>query len=173
MMSCRFHCIRMPLYTPVCPQKAPPPPPPPPPMMLIRNSELLQFYPLSHTDQHYPSVQMKTNNDKTSHSIRNWAHLPDIARAVTLKKTEVVAWQQHRDSRLIYRLDIGVPIRSSAVFCQIWARFLSLVQSKLRLCSANHRPGYWSKLSCDWPSTASAYSEQETENGPSLATPPS
>ena len=38
--------------------------------------------------------------------------------------------------------------------------------SKLRLCSANHRPGYWSNLSCDWPSTAWAYSEQETENGP-------
>ena len=49
---------------------------------------------------------------------------------------------------------------------QIWARFLSLVRSKLRLCSANHRPGYWSNLPCDWPSTAWAYSVQETENGP-------
>ena len=48
----------------------------------------------------------------------------------------------------------------------IWARFLSLVWSKLRLCSANHRPGYWSNLSCDWLSTAWAYSKQETENGP-------
>ena len=47
-----------------------------------------------------------------------------------------------------------------------WARFLSLAQSKLRLCSANHRPGYWSNLTCDWLSTAWAYSEQETENGP-------
>ena len=46
------------------------------------------------------------------------------------------------------------------------ARFLSLAQSKLSLCSANHRPGYWSNLPCDWPSTASAYSEQDTENGP-------
>ena len=46
------------------------------------------------------------------------------------------------------------------------ARFLSLAWSKLRLCSANHRPGYWSNLPCDWPSTAWAYSEQETENGP-------
>ena len=36
------------------------------------------------------------------------------------------------------------------------------------LCSANHRPGYWSNLPCDWPSTAWAYSEQETENGPCL-----
>ena len=50
------------------------------------------------------------------------------------------------------------------------ARFLSLARSKLRLCSANHRPGYWSNLPCDWPSTAWAYSEQETENGPSSAT---
>ena len=42
---------------------------------------------------------------------------------------------------------------SGPVFC-----FLSLAQSKLRLCSANHRPGYWSNLSCDWLSTAWAYS---------------
>ena len=33
-------------------------------------------------------------------------------------------------------------------------RFLSLARSNLRLCSANHRPGYWSNLPCDWPSTA-------------------
>ena len=46
------------------------------------------------------------------------------------------------------------------------ARFLSLARSKLRLCSANHRPGYWSNLSCDWPSTAWDYSEQEPENEP-------
>ena len=47
-----------------------------------------------------------------------------------------------------------------------WAHFLSLARSKLRLCSANHRPGYWSNLPCDWPSTVWAYSEQGTENGP-------
>ena len=45
------------------------------------------------------------------------------------------------------------------VFGNIWARFLSLAQSKLRLCSANHRPGYWSNLTCDWPSTVWAYAE--------------
>ena len=44
-----------------------------------------------------------------------------------------------------------------------WTRFLSLVRSKLRLCSANHREGY---LPCDWPSTAWSYCKQETENGP-------
>ena len=42
---------------------------------------------------------------------------------------------------------------------ETWARFLSLARSKLRLCPANHRPGYWSNLPCDWPSTAWAYSE--------------
>ena len=46
------------------------------------------------------------------------------------------------------------------------ARFLSLAQSKLRLCSANHRAGYFSNLACDWLSIVWAYSEQETENGP-------
>ena len=46
------------------------------------------------------------------------------------------------------------------------ARFLSRARSKVRLCTANHRPSYWSNLPCDWPSTAWAYSEQKTENGP-------
>ena len=47
------------------------------------------------------------------------------------------------------------------------ARFLSLTRSKLRLCSANHRAGYFSNLACDWLSIVWAYSKQETENGPS------
>ena len=47
-----------------------------------------------------------------------------------------------------------------------WACFLSLTWSKLRLCSANHRAGYFSNLACDWVSIVWAYSEQETENGP-------
>ena len=41
---------------------------------------------------------------------------------------------------------------------QSWARFPCLALSKLRLCSTNHRPGYFSNLPCDWPSTAWAYS---------------
>ena len=62
------------------------------------------------------------------------------------------------DQRLII---VWVISRSGPVFCLFaW--------SKLRLCSANHRPGYWSNLPCDWPNTAWAYSEQETENGPRL-----
>ena len=55
--------------------------------------------------------------------------------------------------------------RYLAVVCSR-ARFLSLARGRLRLCSANHRPGHWSNLSCDWPSIAWAYSEQDTENGP-------
>ena len=68
-------------------------------------------------------------------------------------------------------------IRAKWIFHRIWIvmekswgkwvpRFLSLAQSKLRLCSANHRSGYWGNLPCDWLSTAWAYSEQEIENGP-------
>ena len=49
---------------------------------------------------------------------------------------------------------------------QVIIRFLSLARSKLKLCSANHRPGYWSNLPCDWPSTAWAYPKQEIENVP-------
>ena len=45
-----------------------------------------------------------------------------------------------------------------------WARFLSVSPSKLRLCSANHRPDYWSNLPCDQPNTTWAYSKEETEN---------
>ena len=57
----------------------------------------------------------------------------------------------------------------SLAVCLSWlsrARFLSLAPSELRLCSANHRPGYFSNLACDWLSIVWAYSEQETENGP-------
>ena len=43
-----------------------------------------------------------------------------------------------------------------------WAHILSLTQNNLRLCSANHRPGYFSNLACDWLSIVWAYSEQET-----------
>ena len=51
----------------------------------------------------------------------------------------------------------------------IWVQFLSLVWSKLRLCSANHRAGYFSNLACDWLNIVWASSEQETENGPWLS----
>ena len=49
-------------------------------------------------------------------------------------------------------------LRPGPVFC--------LARSNLRLCSANHRAGYFSNLACDWLSIVWAYSEQETENGP-------
>ena len=59
-----------------------------------------------------------------------------------------------------------VKIRFDFLHKFTWACFRSLAQSKLRLCSANHRPSCWSNLPCDWPSTAWDYCEQETENGP-------
>ena len=57
---------------------------------------------------------------------------------------------------------------SLCTFLIIRARFLSLVWSKLRLCTANHRAGYFSNLACDWLSIVWAYSEQQTENGPRI-----
>ena len=42
------------------------------------------------------------------------------------------------------------------------ARSLSLAWSKLRLCSANHRPGYLCNLACDWLSIVWAYSADDT-----------
>ena len=56
----------------------------------------------------------------------------------------------------------------AVVMSSIRACFLSLARSKLRLCSANHRAGYWINLPCDWSSTSWAYSDQETENHPSM-----
>ena len=54
----------------------------------------------------------------------------------------------------------------SVTHLMIRTHFLSLARSKLRLCSANHRTGYFSNLVCEWLSIISVYSEQETENGP-------
>ena len=53
--------------------------------------------------------------------------------------------------------------------CLIRARFLSLIQSKLRLCAANHRAGYFSNLACYWLRIVWTYSEHDSENGPWLA----
>ena len=50
---------------------------------------------------------------------------------------------------------------------QIWTLYLSLVLSKLGLCSVNHMAGYFSNLARNWLSIFWAYSEQEAENGPS------
>ena len=55
---------------------------------------------------------------------------------------------------------------ASQCVVQAWACFLSLARSKLRLCSANHRAGYFSNLACDRLSIVWAYSKQETENWP-------
>ena len=39
----------------------------------------------------------------------------------------------------------------------------SVSYSELRLCSANHRAGYFSNLACDWLSIVGTHSEQETK----------
>ena len=84
---------------------------------------------------------------------------------------QIMAWRRIGDKPLLEPMmtrftDTYMRHQGRWVNQELRACFLSLAQSKLRLCSANHRPGYWSNLPCDWPSTAWAYSEQETENRP-------
>ena len=64
------------------------------------------------------------------------------------------------------RLDYTRRTRSKPWLLMPWAQFLSLARSKLRLCLANYRAGYFSNLACDWLSIVWAYSKQEKENGP-------
>ena len=72
----------------------------------------------------------------------------------------------NRDVAISTLLNLKCTPLNVMVWHLIRAHFLPLARSKLRLCSANNTPGYWSNLSCHWPSTAWAYSEQETEIGP-------
>ena len=85
-----------------------------------------------------------------------------ITRAVPWNSMELgvrkFRWHEHSHTILFFFCTRNVG--------QFWVRFLSLAGCKLRLCSANHRSGYWSNLPCDWTSTAWANSLQETEIGP-------
>ena len=87
----------------------------------------------------------------------NTSHLQDMS----LQKTDHAS-NRYSSRRVLHTQTQALGSNRS----HFWVRFLSLAWNKLRLCSANDRPGYWSNLPCDWPSTAWAYSEQETENGP-------
>ena len=101
-----------------------------------------------------------------------WMTLPLYIRPITelvkgmyIHVYTYISTQSWTGTKVIRRKHIVLPT-GFGVCSSAWARFLSLARSKLRLCSANHRPGYWCNLPCDWPSTAWAYFEQETENGP-------
>ena len=82
------------------------------------------------------------------------------------KNMRIVLMGCHYRECWIWNWSNTMSILSALWILMARARFLSLAWSKLRLCSANHRPGYWCNLPCDCPSTAWAYSEQETENMP-------
>ena len=74
--------------------------------------------------------------------------------------TQCLTVKHKRDATRVF---MGLSYRCNSIN---WACFLSLARSKLRLCSANHRTGYFSNLACDWLSIVWAYSQQETEIGP-------
>ena len=104
-----------------------------------------------------PSIKMlfKTNTKSHKH--------PSI-RFLSKSKTQLV--NQRKQKVAFSPGTAHSPIERDGVQLRQYWILNSLAWSKLRLCSANHRPGYWSNLPCDWPSTAWAYSEQETENRP-------
>ena len=85
-------------------------------------------------------------------------------------KMVVLPWTwSYKISRLKQKTSKGFPLfhdsyllpRAAVIFTGFmsWALFLSLARSKLRLCLANHRVGYFSNLACDWLSIDWAYSE--------------
>ena len=100
-------------------------------------------------------------------NIKNWlAYISCIWHLLTTMPGEMTAIG-------LAHCGLGMPFGNTDLGQHWWkqllvtrARFLSLTWSKLRLCSANHRAGYFSNLACDWLSIVWAYSKQETENGP-------
>ena len=105
-----------------------------------------------------PTHQLKMNAVAHAQLVFQILTLQTYLMLITLLKT--------LGSGPIYCLLLGVS--SDYAQSQVRARFLSLALSKLRLCLANHRPGYFSNLACDWLSIVWAYSMQETENRPRI-----
>ena len=80
-----------------------------------------------------------------------WRHWPSQRESHNTPLLPIIA----HDMNILWQ-------KPGSIFCLLLG-----VWSKLRLCSANHRAGYFSNLACDWLSIVWAYSGQETENGPS------
>ena len=76
---------------------------------------------------------------------------PTITEGIEIPETDVLVFTQFYNDALNHLEDLEDQ--------KTRARFLCLARRKLRLCSANHRPGHWRNLPCDRPSTAWAYSE--------------
>ena len=117
--------------------------------------------------EHKPASSTAQKSVQRALKQARWGYINGIVQAGLDEGTSKSIWgyirQQKQYNIRVSRLKEGGKLHANS---QSRVRFLSLARSKLRLCSANHRPGYWSNLPCDWPSTAWAYSEQETENGP-------
>ena len=116
--------------------------------------------------EHKPASSTAQKSVQRALKQARWGYIIGIVQACLdegSKQFRGYIRQQQQYNIGVSRLKEGGKLHANS---QSRVRFLSLARSKLRLCSANHRPGYWSNLPCDWPSTAWAYSEQETENGP-------
>ena len=101
-------------------------------------------------------------------SVYTWPELGHHCTCRCLSTEEHKAINRHSAEWRVRFFTCNLLNNSVSPFMTLWirARFLSLVRSKIRLCSANHRAGYFSNLACDWLSIVWAYSGQETENGP-------
>ena len=95
----------------------------------------------------------------------------DVTPFVMYWKFVFFAWNHRYGTKLYYSISrisiVSALGHVQAMDCLLWVQnqgpiFCLLLQ-------VNHRPGYWSNLPCDWPSTAWAYFKQETENGTCLS----
>ena len=86
-------------------------------------------------------IQSKWNHSKAKHKERI------VCKCLDIFCTSVTCSLPHCMGDNICRCDNTCVLGS----------FLSLARSKLRLCSANHRAGYFSNLPCDWLSIVWAF----------------
>ena len=96
-----------------------------------------------------------------------YIHTHNILGYISTIVNVYMRWTKHELGNI--QLPGLISISNMMCYRTIWARFLTLAQSKLRLCSANLRAGYLSNLTRDWLSMVWAYSKQKTENGPWLS----
>ena len=119
-----------------------------------------------------PFVQVQWKETSKLRVTCHWEGNPPVTPQRANNAENVSIWWRHHEDigAVDWHQTQNITIRpgTSRQFleCITWAHFLSFTWSKLRLCSANHRAGYFSNLACDWLSILWTHSEQETENGP-------
>ena len=112
-------------------------------LSVTRSTPLCRYLFLLHTPwlcvNNYPNNELQTS-DNSGSTLTQILHV--LPNSISHKHTgSPPIWRQFTLSRGVTRV-----------------RFLPLARSKLRLCSVNHRAGYFSNLACDWLSIVWTYS---------------